>query len=289
MNDVARGWGANSWRFKLFTLVKYLTYAALSLNIYLFLEEELVSATHAMAEAFDAATLIQLFSTTLDTAAWVGLLLLFELETAIIPDNKLVGLNKLLIHSIRLVCGAAIVFAWFGYVGEWEVFFDATPLGTAPCDLIGQGWSVLVGLDDFAPLDEANCLAVGADPLQITQLDQVLAGKAAFSDAFDLALLDVINAGAWILVVVVLEIEVRLQLKGGVPGRAQWLMTAGKGILYLALALAAIYWGIHGDFLDFWDAALWLFAFVFIEMNVFEWQMELESQHESEMEGAEGT
>ena len=28
-------------------------------------------------------------------------------------------------------------------------------------------------------------------------------------------------------------------------------------------------------FWTFWDAALWLFAFVFIELNVFEWQQEI--------------
>ena len=36
--------------------------------------------------------------------------------------------------------------------------------------------------------------------------------------------------------------------------------------------------GFKGDFLDFWDAALWLFAFVFIELNVFEWQQEIRDQ-----------
>jgi hypothetical protein len=46
-------------------------------------------------------------------------------------------------------------------------------------------------------------------------------------------------------------------------------------VLYLTLAIAAVYWGFEGEFLDFWDAALWLFAFVFIELNVFEWQRDL--------------
>jgi len=49
-------------------------------------------------------------------------------------------------------------------------------------------------------------------------------------------------------------------------------------VLYTTLALAAVYWGIEGEFLDFWDAALWLFAFVFIELNVFAWQQELKTQ-----------
>ena len=54
--------------------------------------------------------------------------------------------------------------------------------------------------------------------------------------------------------------------------------TFAKAVLYATLVAAAIYWGFKGDFLDFWDAALWLFAFVFIELNVFEWQQELRDQ-----------
>ena len=45
-------------------------------------------------------------------------------------------------------------------------------------------------------------------------------------------------------------------------------------VLYSILFLAAVYWGVKGDFVDFWDAFLWLVAFVFIEMNVFEWRAE---------------
>ena len=37
-----------------------------------------------------------------------------------------------------------------------------------------------------------------------------------------------------------------------------------------------MYWGFVGDFLDFWDAFLWLVAFVFIELNIFQWQVETE-------------
>ena len=44
------------------------------------------------------------------------------------------------------------------------------------------------------------------------------------------------------------------------------------------MVVAAVYWGFKGKFLDFWDAALWLFAFVFIELNVFEWQQEIRDQ-----------
>ena len=45
-------------------------------------------------------------------------------------------------------------------------------------------------------------------------------------------------------------------------------------MLYPVLFVAAVYWGFEGSFLDFWDAFLWLVAFVFIEMNVLEWHEE---------------
>jgi hypothetical protein len=54
-----------------------------------------------------------------------------------------------------------------------------------------------------------------------------------------------------------------------------------KLALYGVLFVAAAYWGVAGDFLDFWDAALWLFAFIFIELNVFEWQYETSQQGET--------
>ena len=264
-----------------YRVAKYLIYGLLTVNVGLFLQEEMLSAQHALDSGSSFSSLIQLFSATLDTAAWVILLLLFELETAVIPDEKLVGKTKWLIHGVRFLCGAAIVSACLGYIGEWEVFLVSAPAPANPCELVDGRWSVLLDFDEFTPLTPENCLALGNDALQATGLSYVLATPAAFQSAYDLALVDVVNASAWILVVILLEIEVRLQLRGGVPGQLQWLMNGFKVVLYTTLALAAVYWGFEGEFLDFWDAALWLFAFVFIELNVFAWQQELKTQGEA--------
>lgn len=265
----------------LYRAAKYLIYGLLTVNVGLFLQEEMLSAQHALNSGSNLSSLVQLFSATLDTAAWVILLLLFELETAVIPDEKLVGKTKWLIHGVRVLCGAAIVSACLGYIGEWEVFLVSAPAPANPCELVDGRWSVLLDFDDFTPLTADNCLALGNDALQVTGLSYVIATPAAFKSAYDLALVDVVNASAWILVVILLEIEVRLQLRGGVPGQYQWLMNGFKVVLYTTLALAAVYWGFEGEFLDFWDAALWLFAFVFIELNVFAWQQELKTQGEA--------
>jgi len=86
----------SSLGYQIFRWVKYLIYALLSLNIWLFLAEENDSARFAIASGEDVVMGVQLFSATLDTLAWVILLLLFELETAVIPDDRLRALCGLL-------------------------------------------------------------------------------------------------------------------------------------------------------------------------------------------------
>ena len=110
----------------------------------------------------------------------------------------------------------------------------------------------------------------------------MLAAPYGLLAAQRLALVDVINAGAWILVVVLLEIDVRVLTRWDDMSRyAVHLWKGVKLMLYTTLVVAAIFWGFKGNFLDFWDAALWLFAFVFIELNVFEWQQEIRGDPDS--------
>jgi hypothetical protein len=275
MVNTLREDGSGETFARVYKALKYIVYGLLSVNIALFLNEEMASSAHAAPSGMDLFTVIQLFSATLDTAAWVLLLLLFELETAVIPDERLLGRTQWIIHGIRLICGLAIVSAFWGYLGEWQVFWKSETLGVPACELVGQGWSVLLDFDKFTALDAQSCIALGSEVVVIPELEQVVATPMALNSAYQLGLVDVINSATWILVVVLLEIEVRLQLWGGVPRKFQRPLSGVKIVLYFTLAVAAVYWGFEGEFLDFWDAALWLFAFVFIELNVFEWQRDL--------------
>lgn len=270
-------------RLRLFTAIKYLTYLLLGLNVYLFLQEELSTAAHTLGSELALGQLVQVFSATIDTAAWVLLLLLFELETSVLDDSRIQGLVRWALHGIRGLCYLAILWAFTGYYAELAPLYNALPLaGVDPCTLVDQGWSLLLSLDEFAPLDDASCTGLEGPLYQLSTYN-VLATADNLRATQWLAWTDVINAGVWILVVIVLEIEVRLQLRGGV---SDTLLRAGKylkTLLYGLLFVAAAYWGLAGDFLDFWDAALWLFAFIFIELNVFEWQ------YESRQEGISAT
>jgi len=268
------GFFSSDARYRLFTAVKYLVYLLLSLNVYLFLQEELSALEHTFVKGFELSEVIQVFSATIDTAAWVVLLLLFELETSVLDDQKIKGGLKWGLFLVRLVCYGAVYYAFTGYYAELAMLYEVTPVtGFDACASLDQGLALQVDLDEYLPLDAGNCAAVGTEVLRLTGFG-IVSEPDVLQSARWLAWTDVFNSAAWLLVVIVLEVEVWLQLRGRLTDQimsgTKWI----KFVLYGTLFVAAAYWGIAGSFLDFWDAALWLFAFIFIELNVFEWQSE---------------
>lgn len=256
-----------------FTAVKYLTYSLLAVNIYLFLDDEMLALEHTFSHGFEAGDIIQAFSATIDTAAWVILLLLFELETSVLPDEKITRWVKWSLHGIRAFCYLFIVYAFYGYLIELQTLYQLEAIDVeSACALLGSDWSLLIGIDDYLDLSPQNC-AVSGELWQVGSFS-IIAETETLRGAQWLAWTDVLNAAAWLLVVVILEFDVRLQLRGEYSDHLVAINKVIKLVLYSALFGAAVYWWLEGSFLDFWDAFLWLFAFIFIEMNVFEWQAE---------------
>jgi hypothetical protein len=263
-----------------FQLLKYTIYGLLMLNTWLFLQEELVSLDRLFADGINRELLIQAFSATIDTAAWVVLLLMFELETYVIPDEKIEGAVKWGLHGLRAFCYLFIFSACWGYISEMLYYYEVAPLSVADaCNLVGKDWSILVKLDEFVDLTADTCGTLQGELWQVGAGGVVADGDKLSATRW-LAWTDVINSATWILVVLVLEADVRLQLRGAYAGR--WLLASkvSKVVLYGILFAAAVYWGFEGDFLDFWDAFLWLFAFFFIEQNLFAWQQETELENQ---------
>ena len=76
--------------------------------------------------------------------------------------------------------------------------------------------------------------------------------------------LDALNAWLWIGVVAVLELEMRATTWAM---RHQRLVIAISALLYAALATVATTWLVQGEWFDAYDAALWIAAFVLLEMD----------------------
>ena len=77
--------------------------------------------------------------------------------------------------------------------------------------------------------------------------------------------LDATNALLWIGVVIVLELEVRLPQTAA---RFRRLLTSSSFALYAALATVALVWLLRGEWLDAYDALLWIAAFALIELDL---------------------
>jgi hypothetical protein len=258
-----------------FRVFKYTIYCLLALNIWLFFLEDYAASRVIFTQGVDWSNTVEAFSATFDTLAWVILLLLFELETAVISDDKLKGGLKWLLSAVRVLCYFFITWSLYGYFAKYGVVTSLEPLTDIDiCELTGGDYSYIARLDEYIAITPEACRAMQGQPLWQIAGTQIIGTEAQVQLARTLALTDVINAFDWLLIVVLLEVEVWLQLKGLLSNRLLIANKIAKGLLYSTLFACAIYWGIDGDFLDFWDAFLWLVAFIFIEMNIFEWHAE---------------
>jgi len=264
-------------RDKIFQLFKYSVYALLTLNIYLFFVIEWAASPHRFADGIILFDIIEAYVATIDTAAWVILLLMFELETYVLDDRHFTKGVTWTLHGLRAFCYIFIVYAFYGYLTKLIFLSGSGPLPNVSdiCSLVDGQWAYAVDFDEYAILTAANCASFSTANafLQFPGLFAVV-DQAGLTDIIRLAWVDVINSAVWLLVVLVLEIDVRLQERHKLKGAVLYLSNASKYILYSALFMAAVYWGVKGDFVDFWDAFLWLVAFVFIELNVVEWRQE---------------
>lgn len=264
-----------------FTLFKYTVYCLLAYNAFLFFQEDIAASAETFGNTVTWRNVVEAYSATIDTSAWVLLLLLFELETAVIPDEKLKGGLKWALMGVRSVCYFFIVYAFYGYCMKFLVITNLVPFHIGDvCSLAGTAWNFVADLDDYPPIDTVACAALQGKELFQIAGTELIGTREALDSALGLAIIDMVNASTWLVIVVMLEAEVWMQLKDMLTAR---LMTMGKYLkifLYGLLFLCAAYWGFEGSFLDFWDAFLWLVAFIFIEMNIFQWHEETEEAHE---------
>jgi len=262
---------------RLFRLFKYTIYILLAIDVYIFFREDLAASAEMFNGVLGWANIVEAFTASTDSFSWVILLLLFELETAVIPDEKLQGGLKWFLMAIRVACYFFIVSAFFGYINKYLMITDFAPISIADvCSLVGSGWNYVVSLDDYPPIDAAACALLQGQDLFLVSGTDVVGTQEALVLAWRLAVIDIINAGTWLIIVVLLEAEVWMQLRDLLTGALLKISKYLKGFFYSLLFICAIWWGIDGSFVDFWDAFLWLVAFIFIEMNIFQWHEEAE-------------
>lgn len=261
----------------LYQLFKYSLYILLTINAFVFFSEELPATRLEFPHGVAAGDFFTAYAATIDTAAWVILLLMFELETYVLEDRHFTPAVTWSLHSLRAICYLFIVSAFYGYITDTLFVLQTSPLAgvTDICSLVGKDWSYATTFGEYAEITVANCASFsGLDTFFRFDGVTAVVDQPGLLDIQFLAWVDVVNAGVWLLVVLVLEIDVRLQEHNRLEGLALHISTAVKVILYSTLVLALVAWYVKSDFVDWWDAVLWLLAFVFIELNVVEWRQE---------------
>ena len=263
--------------YRSYQLFKFAIYALLASNIAWFLSIEWAASAHRFGDGLEISELIDAFASTIDTAAWVVLLLMFEVETHLLDEKHFTRRVTVSLHILRACCYGFIVYAFSGYVTRLLFVYSAEMLTDTEylCTFADAQWSYMQTLDKYIALTADNCAQLGqaGGVFQLAGQD-LLVGQVDLLETLRLAWVDVINSGVWLGVVSILEMDVRLQEKGRLQGAVLRVSTGLKLVFYATLFCAAVYWGIKGTFVEFWDAFLWLVAFFFIEMNVVEWRQE---------------
>lgn len=269
--DLSLNWiGLWMNKLTLFNLLKYLIYLLLIYDAYQYLQADFAGARHILVNGVTYHRLMESFAVTIDVTSWLVLLFCFELETAWIPPDRMKGMLLWGLHGVRVICYFFVLSSFYGYIAKYLMLAEAEPFAAADlCALSGSGYTYLQALDEYLPLTSELCQQLKDVSLVKIQETSILADLEHLQDARLMALVDVIYAATWLLVVALLELDVYLKEHAGLKG---WILRASeatKAFLYLVLLGGAIFWGIRGEFLDFWDAFLWLAAFALIDLNVF--------------------
>ena len=196
---------------RLYQTFKYAVYLALAVNTGHFFIENFNSAGTTYENGVGIGEVIVAYTDAIDTAAWLILLLLLELETFVLPDDRIKAGVEWTINILNVLCGGIILYALYGY---WATLW--IPLGFVPyagpdlCGLIGGDLNFALDLDEFVPLDAKNCVSLAGEAYVNAQANLV-ATSENLSILKRLAWTDVLNASVWVIIVAVLEAEVYLQ------------------------------------------------------------------------------
>jgi len=262
-----------------FQIFKYSIYILLMTNIYHFFVEDFGASSQTFAKGISPSEIIEAFTATIDTAAWLILLLLFELETYILDDDKIKGLTQWSINLVRIFCYLFIIYSLYGFLPKYNMLHTTIAFNVDDvCSLLGTSFTYIKEIDQYIPLTKDVCHGFANTPLIQIVGTEIITEQAMLTETQRLSTVEVTNSATWLIVVFILELEVFLQLRGKLTDKKIKVAKLIKFVLYSILFAASAYWGIKGGLLDFWDSFLWLVAFWFIEVNIFQWNSETKDE-----------
>ncbi len=259
----------NLTRASAFRIFKVVIFWILMVNLLYYLYED-VTAYLYLAPGSTLSDSLEAFAVTIDYVAWMVLIVLFEMETSAQAKDRLTGGRKWMISGLTAVCYFVLVYAAYGYTVALVDSYNYEPIESESACYFANTNFAYVNLDARPiELTHENCAEfAGKELFKSPPSDNLIATEANLLALQKLSWVDVFNAGAWLLVVLLFQIEVSLEQANRLTKRRLTIVMAWKGAAYLVLLVCAIYWTMYSAFIDYWDAWLWLLAFVLIDLNV---------------------
>jgi hypothetical protein len=258
-----------------FNIFKYSVFALLGFNAVQYFLQDYAASQQVFGAELQWSQVVEAYAVTIDTLSWIMLLFMFDLETSVLSRDVLKKPEiTWIIGGIKALCYGFIVYALYGYIIRLLGILAFEPSEILDlCAHLSDDLVFMNSLDLFSTVDTENCASlVSGDTLYRDPAKNRIADINTLSASQDLALTDVINASTWILIVIILEADDWIKSRFETDIRLAVVLNFAKVTLYSFLLGCAIFWGFSGVFLDFWDAFLWIVAFAFIELNVFDYR-----------------
>ena len=261
--------------------LKWTVYTLLLINFGYYFWEEWVIAAHALRNGGSFLEWASAFAASLEEVAWFVLLVLFELETDALPDESITPRVERTLHLSRIVASVLLAHTLYAYVTDavdLERKVTVLPGVTSLCEIADQDVSFSYNMV-YTTIDSHNCAEL-SDASEYYQLivESVVTDADGLTIERQLGWADVIELSVWLLIVLGIEIEVRLQERDIVGGPLMRAVNISKLLFYGTLWLVTAYWAYRGQWVYAWDEILWIVGFVVIEMNVIEWREEIKEE-----------
>lgn len=254
----------------------------LLVNWALYVREEWLNAHYTLRNGGGLLEWATAFRTSLDEAAWFGLLFLWELETYALSDESWNRILQSAFLAIRGCCYIFLAHTVFSAGNAWMELRQVEPSTavTSLCEISDQGVSFTRNLD-YTLIDSVNCAGLPGGPDYFFVDDTALTDRAGLDIERRSAWFDVQDAITWLLVMFTIEIGIWLQERNITGGPMMLVTQLGKAF-YGVLLLDAAYWGWMGHWLYTWDQLLWICGFWAIELNLKEWREQIDLDAEKE-------
>jgi hypothetical protein len=250
-------------------------YSLLLLNWGFYIQEEWAHAQHTLRNGGDLLDWTAAFGTSLDEAAWFGLLFLWELETYALPEHALKHWIRGLFIAIRGACYVFLAHTVFAWGSSWFELINVEPAEeiSGLCQLSEQDISFTRNLE-YTLIDRVNCAGLSPDTEFFFVDNSAVTDRSGLDIERRSAWFDLQDAVTWLLVMFTIELGIWLQERNVTGGPLMLVSQAGKA-LYAVLFLDAAYWAWMGHWLYTWDQLLWIGGFWAIEFNLKEWRDEI--------------